>query len=314
MDREPLMADQLRDSASQFARSAMQAFLDSETAIFLLHAATSLEHLAKSLLGSNHASLIAADDFDSLLHACGLHHHARRPPTRMRTVGMEEALKRCIQLVPSLSPLERDLDLLRQVRNGVVHLGQLDPGEVRSTLVPFLKACQLILTEMEIDTKSFWGPLTPEVEDRLAQSREEAETLAAAAVRAAKGTFRGRFQSMDDSWRKQVLTMIVESYELNNIERQLRDCPACSTKALLEGTIDVDYEVDFDYSDGQAWIAGAYPTEVIFIPKSFRCKACGLHLEDADQLFYVGIDSWELTEYDPDLLREWEQRWAEFEP
>jgi len=51
--------------------------------VFLLHAATALEHLAKAVLAARHASLIVAtNDFESLLHACGESGFARGSRTR----------------------------------------------------------------------------------------------------------------------------------------------------------------------------------------------------------------------------------------
>jgi hypothetical protein len=55
---------ELRTSAADFARSALRAYLASDRAVFLLHAATSLEQLMKAFLASIHGSLIAANDFD----------------------------------------------------------------------------------------------------------------------------------------------------------------------------------------------------------------------------------------------------------
>lgn len=67
---EPLdLGTRLRLSSSRFATSALGAMSEAEHDVFLLHAATALEHLAKAVLASRHPSFIAVadkDNFDSL--------------------------------------------------------------------------------------------------------------------------------------------------------------------------------------------------------------------------------------------------------
>ncbi len=74
--------------------------------VYLLHASTTLELLAKAFLASLDGSLIAANDFDSLLHSCGQSRHARTPSWRMRTITMGEALKRVGQILPTIDNMK----------------------------------------------------------------------------------------------------------------------------------------------------------------------------------------------------------------
>src|SRR5688500_7711771 len=104
-------SEALLDSSRRFACSALQAFLEGDYEVFLLHGATGLEHLAKSRLARVHPSLIAGGDFDSALHACGLAALARKPRSRMRTISLKDALKRCGQLNSSVDQLEGQLEL-----------------------------------------------------------------------------------------------------------------------------------------------------------------------------------------------------------
>lgn len=87
-ERLRLMADaddgklstQLSDSSAKFAQSALKAQHD-DRPVFLLHAATALEQLAKAVLARRHPSLIVtSNDFESLLHACGERKHAGSAP------------------------------------------------------------------------------------------------------------------------------------------------------------------------------------------------------------------------------------------
>ena len=68
----PPVAIELRESAADFANSALRAYLAEDIAVFLLHAATALEQLSKAFLASIHGSLIAANDFDSLRICAGI--------------------------------------------------------------------------------------------------------------------------------------------------------------------------------------------------------------------------------------------------
>jgi hypothetical protein len=51
-----------------------------------------------------HPSLIAAADFDSMLHLVGQGTHASRPPQSARTIGLAEANKRVRQLLKTAYP------------------------------------------------------------------------------------------------------------------------------------------------------------------------------------------------------------------
>ena len=76
----------------------------------------------------------------------------------------------------------------------------------------------------------------------------------------------------------------VESgYSLRKYEDQLATCPACGNEGLLGGSIDVDWEADFE--DGHA--VGAYPI-VTLTPSTFVCDLCGLSLDSSAELKAVG--------------------------
>ena len=77
------LTQELTGTSSTFAQTSIAAIEADQTSIFLLHAATALEQLAKSLLASNHPSLLIDKDFDALLHAVGLPQAARRITSRV---------------------------------------------------------------------------------------------------------------------------------------------------------------------------------------------------------------------------------------
>lgn len=51
-------------------------------------------------------------------------------------------------------------------------------------------------------------------------------------------------------------------------------CPSCGNPARVE------YEPDVDWADGQSYISGVYPTELV-------CPFCGLEMSDYDELDYL---------------------------
>jgi hypothetical protein len=161
------MSNELGDSAQRFARSSLRAFLDRDWPIFFLHAGTALEQLAKAYLAEIDPSLVAGNDFNSLLHVRGLSQHASTSHLGMKTITVTEALKRVGQLVPTIPPLAEELAFVVNVRNGVAHAGRADAKEAQEVLVPFIKACDQLLPGLKLDRWTFWGDLTEVVEARL---------------------------------------------------------------------------------------------------------------------------------------------------
>jgi hypothetical protein len=165
-DQNPLSA-QLADSSAAFALSALRA-QHQDRRVFLLHAATALEHLAKAVLARRHPSLIvASNDFESLLHACGEGASARRKRPRMRTINASDAISRAGRFLPTVEALAPSLELLIQVRNGVAHLGEVSADDADSVLVPYLKASEEMRAALDIDKAAYWGEFVDLVDSAL---------------------------------------------------------------------------------------------------------------------------------------------------
>jgi hypothetical protein len=304
------ISDELRDSAAEFPQSALRAYLNQDHAVFLLHAATALEHTSKAFLASIHGSLIAASDFDSLLHLCGRSSHTRTPRTRMKTITVQESLTRAGQLVPALENLKKSLQLLVWVRNGVVHAGQVERDV--DILIPFLRACDYLLAELpDSDRSAFWGASLEIVDARLSESTDAAKVRAVDPLAAARRRFAERYAGMEDTVREAVIASIEESYVPEKYQQTLLTCPACKNLALAHGSYDVEWEPDWDYSDGQVWMAGAVAT-VRFAPGTVECRVCDLVLDGEAELQAAGVPgSWELdnADVDPSDFYERESEW-----
>jgi hypothetical protein len=134
------LSDRLAASSSEFAVSALAGMSEGKHALFLLHAATALEHLAKSVLADRHPSLIAVaskDNFESLLALVG--EKIATPDAKVRTIGAREALDRAARYAPECASLIDDLRRLILVRDGVVHLADASAANAEEVLVPYLR-------------------------------------------------------------------------------------------------------------------------------------------------------------------------------
>jgi hypothetical protein len=307
------ISDDLLESAETFGRSGLKALAAGDVAVFLLHAGTALEHLSKSFLASLHGSLIARKgDFDSLLHLSGLSRYAGTKASEMRTITLTDALERAGQIVPEVGNLKVSLRPLADARSAVAHAALVDPGAAERTVVPFLRACDLLLAAMERERAAFWGDLLEVVDAREAASAEIATVRALEKLAAARAEFVARHGGLADAGREALVLAIAGSYAPEKYEQTLLACPACSTPALVEGTISVDWEPDWDYADGESYIAGAYP-EVTIFPQTLECRACGLHLEGEAELAAAEVPhSWKLEDVDPDDFQiEVEEGWLD---
>lgn len=304
---EPPLREELYASAERFARSALRALAEGDAAVFLLHAGTALEHLAKSFLVSLHGSLIASTsprNFRSLLFLAGLEKQAGVTRSQIRTVSMEEAIIRAGVIVPPFANLRQPLQPLVDGRDSVAHAAISDLSAAEAVAVPFLRGCDILLEEMTRDRSVFWGDLLEVVDAREAASAEAAKISALEKIAAARAAFAARYSSLEKEVQEALLATIAGSYAPEKYQQALHECPVCGTAALVEGTIDVEWMPDWDYEDGESYVAGVYP-EVTIFPQRLECRACGLELEGEAELAAAEVPrSWELDDIDPEDFRE----------
>jgi hypothetical protein len=279
-----------------------------------LHAATALEQLAKAYLASIHGALVAAADFDSLLHACGESRHAKKPQALMRTITVRDAIDRAGQLIGPLANLKGSLGGLIDVRNGVVHAAYLDVDDVGVMLRPFLRACDHLLTAMDVDRDDFFGEFVGVADAQIKESTEDAERRVAEALASARLAFKERWLSLDEPARTSALASVEATYSPIKYEEDIVTCPACREPALVGGTYEVDWEADWDVegSRGPAYIAGVYPV-VKFSPGYLGCRVCGLELDGEEELAAAGIaESWMLDDVDPRDFANDDRDWDDY--
>lgn len=291
------LSARLARSSSEFAVSALAAMSDGKHSVFLLHAATALEHLAKAVLAARHPSLIAVaskDNFESLLLLVG-ETKVANPAAKIRTIGAREALDRAGRYAPECASLIDDLRLLIWVRDGVAHLADASSASVDEVLVPYLKASEELRDVMEIDRGLYWNGFRDLVDQALKEHVEQARLRVEAALAVARAEFERRFAKVDEDAKKAVLTAVEEGYSpLGKYEEQLVDCPACGTMALVVGTLREEYDEDWDHHEGV--LLGVHLL-VQFIPTGLLCRACHLELTGRDEMDAAGVgEPWYLED------------------
>lgn len=270
---------------------------DGKHATFLLHAATALEHLAKAVLAARHPSLIiAAEDFDSLLHACGEPSFARRPRAKIRTITAGKAIERAGRFVPAVDNLVGDLELLILVRNGVAHLGEASESDAEDVLVPYLKASEEFRGALDLDRAAYWGEFIDLVDSALKEHVQKARLRVETALAVARKEFEKRFGALDEATRQAVFRAIEASHRPAKYDEQLLECPACDTLALVSGSLSTDYDEDWDHHEG---VLLNVHLIVTFIPGYLSCSACDLELDGREELDAAGVgQSWVLDDVD----------------
>lgn len=286
--------------AQRFAQSAMKARGAESDDVALLHAATALEHLSKAFLSKRHPILIReGSTIDLLMHAAGHSEIAQKQLPQMRSISASKALERCGRFIPALEGLRRDLEPVIDARNDLVHIAHFVPERFSKDFDLLLKACAVLLEALELK-EEFWGAFAEAVSTRLDESAKKAQIRAQEAIAAAKQAFEERWKHLEGGNLEGVLRAIEASYDPEEYEQQLEACPSCDRQALLNGYIRFEWEPDYDYSDGQVWVSGAYP-DVEFYPTDLDCNVCGLSLRGADEVAAGGIESnWTLQDVDPD--------------
>jgi hypothetical protein len=303
-DRAPMTDEQydlstrLTRSSSEFAGSALGAMSDGKHSVFLLHAATALEHLAKAVLATRHPSLIAVasrDNFESLLMLVGEGHQAK-PLSRIRTIGAREALDRATRFAPGCAELIDDVTFLVWVRDGIAHLADATAATVDEVLVPYLKTSEELRGALiDVDRSTYWSGFTDLVESALRENVEQARLRVDAKIAVARDEFARRFAEVDEATKKAVVTAIEASYTTDMYELELLECPVCGTMALASGTLKEEFDEDWDHREG---VLLNVHVLVLFTPNGLSCRACHLELNGRDEMdaaamgdaFYLDID------------------------
>ncbi|GHE44095.1 hypothetical protein GCM10018785_12120 [Streptomyces longispororuber] len=117
---------------------------------FVLHAGVAIERLAKAVLISKNPIYIAEmkGSAEMLFHLGG-----HRTASKIRTIGAAEAIARLSML--DILPVDRQLDLLIELRNGVAHT--TSDEQAKSLLPTLAGTVETLHAELGGPLKAFWG-------------------------------------------------------------------------------------------------------------------------------------------------------------
>lgn len=294
----------LAASSAYFARSAAAAYSSESWELYYLHMATAVEQLLKAVLARAHPSLIADSraNFDSLLHLCGLGHRARVPDfvAAVRTISATEAMQRVERLVENYRPPGARIGLLLEIRNGIVHSGELARSQSEAILAEVGEYVDALLPSVGMSRSEYWGESAEMVEDHSRRRLSAIEASFRRKVEAAKSRYRRIVEPMNRPERSSYIAALTPTDPSDAFDEVPVNCPACGQKGVLGGYPDPQWEADWDVEGGEAYVSGAYVKAIEVHGTSFSCRVCGLSL-DSMLLGFAGLEAITLTDDDFDL-------------
>lgn len=290
------MKDSLLIHAKDFNQKAIHYFINNEMRYFLIDAAVSVELLGKAYLASIHPSLIVANDLDSLLYACGAVQY-QQSKYSIRTIGSRDVFKRCSRLISRLRDYRKELEILADLRNGLVHFGEYDSALAGDIMTPYLKYTKTLLDEIGISLEEYFGEFKDFVTESIQDSVDEVKRQVELLLAKSKSDYEMKFAGMDNKTKKAIVEAIEGTYTLSGYDETLVACPACSQLAVAAGGHDViEWKPDYD-KEGN--VENAYPIVILFAD-SLKCSICGLVLDTFEQLEAAEVEtSIELEDVDP---------------
>lgn len=255
--------------------------------------AVAVEHLSKAYLASISDVLLADDkpNWNDLLILSGNEDRIRdgQQRSRVRTANGEVAAKRVVQLGGVEAKDADGLQGLRDVRNGVTHLGTNDGSSASHELlkvgIVYLNAVLESLGRR--DGATFWGDHLALTEQLVEQALVEAQLRYEHKLRKARERFDQQFGKMTPEGRLEAIAALSAHPVLSRWRCVVPwECPACESSAVISGR---EYSEDFG-----SW----------FNPRYFGCRVCGLTLE-GEELKSAGI-SGNIFDHGDEMPEDWE--------
>jgi len=283
------MKDKIYNHAKDFNKKALNHYVEKENSHAIINLSQSAELLGKAFLVNIHPSLIISNDFDSLLQVCGAGKHSRKSPSNIRTIGAKEVYKRCFQILPELREYEEHLNLLTDVRNGLVHLGDNEIEIINKSFAPYLKYVKKLLEAMETPLDDFFEEFTKLANTSIQKSAKEIDVKVQSLLAKSRNDYKNKFKNTGKKVKESIIDTIVRSYVLEQYDEELIECPACNNlSAIISGSHEVvDWEADFN-EDGTPM--AAYPVVELY-GDSLRCEVCGLKLNSSEEIKTAGIET-----------------------
>lgn len=290
--------ERLCSSARRWATTALDAYVedppDHDFAVH--HMAVAVEHLSKAYLCSISEVLLVAEryELDDLLILAGQGGRAKRQWPNVKTIGLDVASSRVEKVLGKKPAGFEGLHRLREVRNGVTHLGLGEaPSEVRARLATGIVYLNGLLTELAQSTTVFWGAHEPLTARLVEQTVTERQLRYESKLRRAREIFERRLSGMPEWQRAEAITSMSSIPHLYGLALHglavSVTCPACGSPALARGK---EYSEVHEEGFTLDW----------FSPEYFRCAVCELTLEgdalDGGELELAGITGHYLSDHE----------------
>ncbi len=254
----------------------MDAHAKNDEEVFLLHAGVSIERLAKAVLGKQNAFFLMEmkGNEDALFQFAGV-----EQPTRIRTIGAAQAIKRLKRLgILSQAP-DPDLDELIELRNGVAHLVPTN-AQYFDGLTVFVRTTAVLLSALpHHSARWYWGPHHPTVKVTMDEATERATRLVRQAVEQARYRLRERIRLLPSAMEAEFKeSRSIRTPEVDTNARSVllpHKCPACRYYGALVTGPPVLIKRD---KPGEA------------VPRLFACRVCGLRLGTPELLTAAGLN------------------------
>lgn len=296
-------AKALVGSAQRQIALAMDGFAGEpqDAQLVYLSGGLSLEHLAKAVLAELNPVLLAhPQDFESQYLLASASDSFITVAPRLRTVGLQDALRRAARIVPELVALIDPLRGFVEQRNAAAHVGLTTKNNLDADVARLLQALSALLEHLGIAREQFFGDYAEVAARRVAQSIDERRARVQDRLDRARRLF---WERWGDAPRDLDLGSGLHLPDWEDPETAtLVECPACGTDAVAFGEIDVEVEVDYDHREGVPIGAALIPW---FVAHEFRCRACGLQL-GGDEMELAGLEErWVLDDYEVDPREYW---------
>ncbi len=200
------------------------------------------------------------------------HFGGHRTASKVRTIGAVEAISRVRTL--GILPVDRQLDLLIDLRNGVAHSTGGD--KAKFLLATLAKAIEALQEDLGGSLKSFWGRWSNTARIAVDHQRDRTEREVQVRIGLARHRFEDRFAGLPQDVLEQAQAPLKtrrRGWFPAGIHKETGEpgplmgwfaCPACANNAL----------VILELVDNQGGVA----TDI------FQCMLCGLRLEGPERV------------------------------
>lgn len=258
-----------------------------------------LEYLTRAAVCKVSPALNAdpLDDGNSMLHAFGIPH-----PAEPKTIPIHSVLSRCARIVPGFTDtIRKQCDSITMLRNREAHSHQLAfDGLLESQwLARYYEVTEVLLTFLNVSLDEFYGAAEGPTAKRMIEAHRSNKMKE---VKDKIAYHQREFLKLSEEVRTKTQKDQEDRLKFTYGYTAVIECPACKSKALLEGEVESTAEPIYD--DGRLY------TMDRCIGKMVKCHACGLVLNDLAEIQLAGtephFDKWVEVEYHDS--RSWENR------